>query len=316
MRSRDPKELVTLASGGDRAALARLISVVERGGEPAREVARLTWPQGGKGYSVGITGAPGAGKSTLTDKLITAARARGDEIGVVAIDPSSPRTGGAFLGDRARMQEHALDQGVYIRSMGTRGDLGGLSVAVPDVVRAVDAAGFPWILIETVGVGQVEVDIAETADTTVVVVNPGYGDAIQASKAGLLEVADVFVINKSDRPGAEQTRRDIMEHTLARDDMAEGDWLPPVVMTVASDGTGVEDLWQAIRDHRAHLEVTGELEERRRQRITDEVRHLVAKTLEQQAYALMGGDTVAALLESVVNRTVDPHTAAEEIIGS
>src|SRR3954471_13124391 len=209
MRRRDPEELVAAATAGDRAAIARLISLVERGGDDARAVGRLVYPLAGNAYTVGITGAPGAGKSTLTDRLLGVLRATGEKVGVLAVDPTSPFSGGALLGDRVRMQDHALDDGVFIRSMATRGHLGGLSLATPEAIRVLDASGVPWVLVETVGVGQVEVEIAGAADTTVVVLNPGAGDAIQANKAALLEVADIFVINKADRPGVKELERDL-----------------------------------------------------------------------------------------------------------
>src|SRR5919205_1677812 len=205
----DPAALVDGALAGERAAVARLITLVESGGDLAHDVISRLFPHTGAAYTVGITGAPGAGKSTLTDKLIARVRKEGAEVGVLAIDPSSPFSGGAILGDRVRMQDHATDPGVFIRSMATRGHLGGLSLATPQAIRVLDAAGKPWVLVETVGVGQVEVDVAGAADTTVVVVNPGWGDAVQANKAGLLEIADVFVINKADRDGANDTKRDL-----------------------------------------------------------------------------------------------------------
>src|SRR6478736_4065359 len=205
----DPATLVDAARRGDRAALARLLSVVERGGEDARAVGRASFPHSGTGYTIGLTGAPGAGKSTLTSGLLGRIRADGDRVAVLAVDPSSPFSGGAILGDRVRMDEHALDDGVFIRSMASRGHLGGLALATPEAVRVIDATGIPWIVVETVGVGQVEVDVAGAADTTVVVLNPGWGDAVQANKAGLLEIADLFVINKADRAGADDTERDV-----------------------------------------------------------------------------------------------------------
>ena len=243
---------------GDRVALPRLLSLVERGGDGARAVAGIAYRSPRQAYTVGITGAPGAGKSTLTDQLINRARSRGldgsDQVAVLAIDPSSPFSGGAILGDRVRMQNHALDDKVFIRSMATRGHLGGLAVAVPDAVRVLSAVGVPVVLLETVGVGQQEVAVAAATDTTIVVVNPGWGDAIQANKAGLLEIADLFVINKADRPGARETRRDL---ELMLDLTQLGDWRPPIVDTVASSGDGVDDLWTAITDHRAHLLAVG-----------------------------------------------------------
>ena len=229
--------LFEAAVGGDRAALARLLSLVERGGDEAREVGRLSYPRPGAGYTVGLTGAPGAGKSTLTSATIGHLRALGEEVAVLAIDPSSPFTGGAILGDRVRMQDHATDPGVFIRSMATRGHLGGLSLATPEAVRLLDAVGKRWILVETVGVGQVEVEIAGKADTTVVVVNPGWGDSVQANKAGLMEIADVFVINKADRKGTEETRRDL-EQMLELSDLAHDAWRPPIIPVVATEKTG------------------------------------------------------------------------------
>jgi LAO/AO transport system kinase len=312
VRSRDPQELVAAAVAGDRGAVARLLSLVERGGQGARDAGRLTYPHGGSAYTVGITGAPGAGKSTLTNRLIEVIRSSGSEVGVLAIDPSSPFTGGAILGDRVRMQDHALDDGVFIRSMATRGHLGGLALATPQAVRVLDAAGLPVVLIETVGVGQVEVEIAGAADTTVVVVNPGWGDAVQANKAGLLEVADVFVINKADRPGADATARDLEDAlSLATRERHR----PAIVSTVAQTGEGVADLWSAITEHRSYLESSGELVRRRARRIDDELREIVVRRLEQRADALCSGSDFARLHDDVLERRLDPYAAADEILG-
>ena len=319
-RRRPPSELVEALGAGDRRALAQALSAVEQGGDDAREIGRLAHALGGHAYTVGITGAPGAGKSTLTSALLTEVRGGGEEVAVLAIDPSSPYSGGAILGDRVRMQEHALDDGVFIRSMATRGHLGGLSLATPQAIRVLDAAGTPWVFVETVGVGQVEVEVAGAADTTVVVVNPGWGDAVQANKAGLLEIADVFVINKADRPGAGETRRDLVNML----EMSElGDWTPPIVSTIAAKAgqggertDGVDQLWQAIRDHRAHIEATGELARRRAGRLAEELRTIVARTLEERAYALTGADEVARLRDEISDRSIDPYEAAERIISS
>ena len=305
-----PDELLTQARAGDRAALARLLSLVERGGPDARAVGRLTHPLGGQSYTVGITGAPGAGKSTLTSALVERVRRDDLAVAVLAIDPSSPFSGGAILGDRVRMSDHTGDEGVYIRSMATRGHLGGLSLATLEAVRALDAVGWPWILIETVGVGQVEVEVASAADTTVVVVNPGWGDAVQANKAGLLEIADVFVINKADRPGVDETRRDL-ERML--DLTNRPGWRPPIVATTAPVGDGVDELWDALRAHRQHLESTGELEPRRAARVGDELTRIVAVLLHERALAAAGarvGESAAA----VHARQVDPWTAAEDLL--
>src|SRR6267378_7311950 len=274
------------ARAGDRAALARLLSLIEQGGEPARAVGRLSHPLGGAVYTVGITGAPGSGKSTLTSELIAVMRKRSLDVAVLAIDPSSPFSGGAILGDRVRMQDHATDAGVFIRSMATRGHLGGLSLATPQAVRVLDAVGKAWIVIETVGVGQVEVEIAGHADTTVVVVNPGWGDSVQTAKAGLLEIADVFVVNKADRDGAADTVRDLagmLELSSRRT------WQPPIVRTVATTGEGVDELFEAIVAHRAHLEATGDADARRRARLREELRGLVAAEMLDRASTLSSG---------------------------
>jgi LAO/AO transport system kinase len=258
-----------------------------------------------------MTGAPGAGKSTLTDKLIGAIRAGGEEVGVLAIDPTSPFSGGAILGDRIRMQEHATDPGVFIRSMATRGHLGGLSLAAPQAVRVLDAAGKPWIILETVGVGQVEVEIAGAADTTVVVVNPGWGDGVQAAKAGLLEIADVLVVNKADRAGGDDTVRDLqqmLELAGARD------WEPPIVRTVATTGDGIEELWSAIGAHRAFLEEGDRLGRRRAERIREELRAIVVERLRAGADALCRGERFDEVAAEVAERRIDPYAAATKLL--
>ena len=309
-----PAQLIEALVQGDRRALARALSAVEEGGEDAREIGRLAHKHGGTAYTVGITGAPGAGKSTLTSALIGVVRSGGEEVSVLAIDPSSPYSGGAILGDRVRMQDHALDDGVFIRSMATRGHLGGLSLATPQAIRVLDAAGKPWVLVETVGVGQVEVEVAGAADTTLVVVNPGWGDAVQANKAGLLEIADIFVINKADRPGAGDTRRDL-QNMLEMSDLGHDDWIPPILDTVAAKSEGTEELWAAIAQHRAHLESTGGLAKRREGRLAEELRTIVARTLEARAYEVTGTERVAALRDDIAARRIDPYDAADEIIG-
>ncbi|MCU1498338.1 MAG: putative metallochaperone MeaB [Acidimicrobiales bacterium] len=306
-----PTELVAAARGGDRTAVAKLLSIVERGGSAAHEVGRATYAPAGSAYTVGITGAPGAGKSTLTSAVVAAARRSGDRLAVLAIDPSSPYTGGAILGDRVRMGEHALDDGVFIRSMATRGHLGGLALATPEAVRVLDAAGFDWVLIETVGVGQVEVEVAGAADTTVVVVNPGWGDSVQANKAGLMEIADVFVVNKADRTGAHQTRHDLESMMDLTD---TGRWRPPVVSTVGTTGEGAAELWSAVEDHRRHLEAGGGLRERRRARLRDELDLILEQRLRAKAAALLDGDQRAQVDAAVTAGTLDPWSAADRIL--
>lgn len=313
--ARDPDTLYRAAEQGDRAALGRLLSLVERGGGPARRVGQLTFAAGQADHVVGITGAPGAGKSTLTDRLIAEVRARLDvPVGVLAIDPSSPFSGGAILGDRIRMQGHALDPQVFVRSMATRGHLGGLALAAPEAIRVMAACGRPVVLVETVGVGQVEVEIAGAADTTVVVVNPGWGDAVQAAKAGLLEVADVFAINKADRPGAEETRRDL-ENMLDMN-MAMGDWRPSIVSCVAANGAGVSDLWSAVEDHRRYLDRSGELTTRREKRLLDELHRVLAANIEAQVRRAESGEMWEKVQKSLLDREMDPYEAADSLLSA
>ena len=311
--SADPEALYSAALQGDRAATARLLSLIERGGEPGRVVGRLAYPKSGEGYTVGLTGAPGAGKSTLTSATIGHLRSLDLEVAVLAIDPSSPFTGGAILGDRVRMQDHATDPGVFIRSMATRGHLGGLSLATPEAVRLLDALGRKWILVETVGVGQVEVEVAGKADTTVVVVNPGWGDSVQANKAGLMEIADVFVINKADRKGVEETRRDL-EQMLDLSDLPHDAWRPTIVTTVANTGEGVPELWDAVLEHREHAESSGLLEERRRFRSSEELREIVANRLRERAREICTGDRWDEVTGEVTEQRLDPWSAADEML--
>ena len=312
-RNLSPNELFDAACAGDRAALARVLSLLERGDAVAREVGRLAYKQSGNGYTVGITGAPGAGKSTLTSSLIKLLRQQQLEIAVLAIDPSSPFTGGAILGDRVRMQDHATDPGVFIRSMATRGHLGGLSLSTPEAIRMLDAVGRAWILVETVGVGQVEVEIAGKADTTVVVLNPGWGDSVQANKAGLMEIADIFVINKADRKGVEETRRDI-EQMLELSDLPHEAWRPPIIATVGNTGEGVPALWDAVLEHRQAIETTGELKSRRDFRLREELREIVARRLEQRAREICTGEVWDGLQTQVLDKTLDPWSAADQML--
>ncbi|MBM45612.1 MAG: methylmalonyl Co-A mutase-associated GTPase MeaB [Acidimicrobiaceae bacterium] len=309
--SRDPVALLEAAREGQRLALARLMSLVERGGDEARALGAQTYSQVGGAYTVGMTGAPGSGKSSLTAALGSVVRSEDERLAILAIDPSSPFTGGAILGDRVRMQDHVMDDGIYIRSMATRGHLGGLSLATPQAIRVLDALGWPWVLVETVGVGQVEVDIAGAADTTIVVVNPGWGDAVQANKAGLMEVADIFVINKADRKGADETRRDIQQMLELS---SLGDWEPPILMTVATDQIGVEELWKEVGAHRQYLEECGELEVRRNRRVDAELSEIVNRSLEKRVVATMDRPETAELKEKLMRGEIDPYAAAAELI--
>ena len=304
-------ELVERALAGDRVATAKLLSRVEQGGAGAREVVSRLHPHTGNAWSVGITGAPGAGKSTLTDALVACMRADGLEIGVLAVDPSSPFSGGAILGDRVRMQRHSTDPGVFIRSMASRGHLGGLAVATPQSIRVLDAVGKSWVVVETVGVGQVEVEIASQADTTLVVVNPGWGDEVQAAKAGLLEIADIFVVNKADRAGVDATVSDL---AAMLDLSGGGGWKPPIVRTVATTGEGVDELWAEIGRHRASLEQNGAIAQRRRERLAAELRALVVEQLLARSGDVASGARFDALVADVASRTTDPYSAVDELL--
>jgi LAO/AO transport system kinase len=305
--------LVERLRGGDGRAVARLISLVEDGArEQLREVAEALNPGSGRAEVIGLTGAPGVGKSTLCDALVAAYRQAGRAVGVLAVDPSSPFTGGALLGDRVRMQRHALDEGVYIRSMATRGRLGGLAWATPQAVRVLDAAGCEVILVETVGVGQAEVEVAGLADTTLVVLAPGFGDAVQVAKAGILEVADLFVVNKADRDGAGDVARDLRQMLHLG---AARPWSVPVLSTVAERGEGIGELVEQIASHRAHLEAGGELERRRRARAAREVEEIALAGLRAELGELGSGEALDSLAEQVAAGKLGPYTAADQLLG-
>ncbi|GAA4529799.1 methylmalonyl Co-A mutase-associated GTPase MeaB [Amycolatopsis samaneae] len=311
----DLDELVGRARDGQHRAIARLISLVEDANPRVADVARALTPFTGNARVIGLTGPPGVGKSTSTSALLTALRAAGKRVGVLAIDPSSPFTGGALLGDRIRMTEHATDPGVFIRSMATRGHLGGLSWATPQAVRVLDAAGFDVVLIETVGVGQSEVDVVKLADTTVVLLAPGMGDGIQAAKAGVLEIADVFVVNKADRPGADATVHDLKQMiSLARREIRGPSWRQPIVRTVASTGEGADDLVRALAEHHEWLVTHAELPRRRAARARDEVAAIAMRRLRAELADLRHGDRLAGLADRVVARELDPFAAADALI--
>jgi LAO/AO transport system kinase len=311
----DIDDLVGRAREGQPRAVARLLSLVEDAHPQLRDVVRALTPYTGNAEVIGLTGPPGVGKSTSTSMLLGALRERGKRVGVLAIDPSSPFSGGALLGDRIRMTEHATDPGVFIRSMATRGHLGGLAWATPQSVRVLDAAGFDVVLIETVGVGQSEVDIVQLADTTVVLLAPGMGDGIQAAKAGILEIADVFVVNKADRDGAENTVRDLKNMiSLSRRELRGRSWRQPIVRTVASQGEGAEDVLQALAEHRAWLESEGELTARRQARAKAEVEAIALKRVRAELADLHGGEALELLTKRVADRELDPYSAADELI--
>lgn len=305
-------DLVTRARAGNARAVARLISLVEDASPLLREVAEQLTPHTGHAQIVGITGSPGVGKSTSTSALVTMLRAQCKRVGVLAIDPSSPFSGGALLGDRVRMQEHATDGAVYIRSMASRGHLGGLAWATPQALRVLDAAGCDIVLIETVGVGQSEVDIAGLADTTLVLLAPGMGDSIQAAKAGILEIGDVYVINKADRDGADQVLRDL--RSVLNLGAQNGQWRPPIVKTVAHTGEGVEDVVSAIARHRSALEESGELEARRARRARDEVEAIALTALRQRFGDILGHGDLDTLAAAVAAGRLDPYSAADRLL--
>ncbi|HEU5355618.1 MAG TPA: methylmalonyl Co-A mutase-associated GTPase MeaB [Actinocrinis sp.] len=312
----DVPALVDRARKGDPRAVARLISMVEDGSPALRELMATLAPHTGNAYVIGLTGAPGVGKSTSTSALVTEYRARGKRIGVLAVDPSSPFSGGALLGDRVRMQEHATDPEVYIRSMASRGHLGGLSATTPQALRVLDAAGCEVILVETVGVGQSEVEVASAADTSVVLLAPGMGDGIQAAKAGILEIGDVFVVNKADRDGADATAREL-NHMLALGERREaGDWRPPIVKTVAARSEGVGEVVEALEKHRAWLAETGKLAVRRRARAAAEIEAIAFAVLRSRFGSLHGDSRIAALADQVVDGSLDPFAAADQLLES
>jgi LAO/AO transport system kinase len=312
--------LVEQASGGDPAhrarAVARLISLVEDASPALREVMALLAPLAAHARVIGLTGSPGVGKSTSTSALVAAYRRRGMTVGVLAVDPSSPFSGGALLGDRVRMQEHATDDGVFIRSMASRGHLGGLSWATPQALRVLAAAGCDVVLIETVGVGQAEVEVASLADTTIVLLAPGMGDGIQAAKAGILEVADLFVVNKADRDGADTVARDLRYMLSLGDRRTDDGWRVPILKTVAARGEGADEVVDAIEQHGAWLAGNGQLEARRRKRASDEVEAIALTALRSRIGDLSGSDALAALAGKVVAGDLDPYAAADELVAS
>jgi len=291
-------------------SIAKAISAVENGAVEATELLKALFPHAGKAYNVGITGAPGTGKSTLVDRLAQEYRDRGMRIGIIAVDPTSPFSGGAILGDRIRMQARSTDPGIFIRSMATRGRLGGLSSATDDVALILDAAGYDRILIETVGVGQDEVDIIRTADATVVVLVPGLGDEVQAIKAGVMEIADIFVMNKSDREGAARLEQDL--HSLLSSTQRADGWQVPVVKTIAIDGTGTRELVDGIESFRTHLAESES--ERRLERETHKLMALLLRRLGERMEEFLSAESIRGLAMEIVEKRRDPYSITDEIL--
>ncbi|MEU9037556.1 methylmalonyl Co-A mutase-associated GTPase MeaB [Streptomyces sp. NPDC048352] len=316
MATVDVPTLVAQAREGRPRAVARLISLVEGASPHLREVMAALAPLTGGAYVVGLTGSPGVGKSTSTSALVSAYRSAGKRVGVLAVDPSSPFSGGALLGDRVRMSDHASDPGVYIRSMATRGHLGGLAWAAPQAIRVLDAAGCDVILVETVGVGQSEVEIASQADTSVVLLAPGMGDGIQAAKAGILEIGDVYVVNKADRDGADATARELNHMLGLGESRGPGDWRPPIVKTVAARGQGIDELVEALEKHRAWMDERGVLAERRAARAAREVETIAITELRGRLADLRGDAHLSALAARVAAGELDPYAAADALLES
>ena len=301
-------ELIAGAQAGDVRRIARLISKIEDGGVESREVLRALATYSGRAHVIGLTGAPGVGKSTTTSALVTALRSAGHRVAVLAVDPSSPFSGGALLGDRIRMQRHSGDEGVYIRSMASRGHLGGLSATTPQVIRVLDATGFDIVIIETVGVGQSEVEIAATADTSIVLLAPGMGDGIQAAKAGILEIGDIFVVNKADRDGADSTAREIRH--MVELGTWHG-WKPPVLKASAAQGTGIDEVVDEMNAHRAWLAESGEDRVRRHRRVREEITALILGAVRERLAERR--DELEALADAVLAGDLDAYAAAESL---
>ncbi|HCG03431.1 MAG TPA: methylmalonyl Co-A mutase-associated GTPase MeaB [Chloroflexi bacterium] len=309
----EPSLLVASALSGNRRAAGRLISMIEDDAPQVEQIMRAVYPHTGNAYLIGFTGPPGAGKSTLVDELVRVVRTSDQSVGIIAVDPNSPFTGGAILGDRIRMMRHATDPQVFIRSMGARGHLGGLAVAAQNASFLFDAMGMSLVLVETVGVGQSELEIAEMADTTVVVMPPGFGDGVQAIKAGIMEIADIFVVNKADDPMASKAVSDIRD--VLRMDLEHREWTQPIVRTIATSAEGLEDLWMRIQQHRGYLEQSGELRRRRRARIEREIMRIAErKLLERVLQPRTESQEFETMLDLALEHRMDPYAVADHIV--
>ena len=308
-------DLIERMRRGDKRATARLITFVENDEKKAKEIIKKIYGYTGGAYIVGITGPPGAGKSTLLDKLIKEVRKEEKIVGVIAIDPTSPFTGGALLGDRIRMQKHSTDPGVFIRSMATRGSLGGLAKATNDAIKVLDAYGCDVIFVETVGVGQIEVDIVKTADTVVLTTIPGLGDDIQTIKAGLMEIADIFVVNKGDKEEADRTVFELeLMLDLEKEKWKERGWRPPIIKTVALTNRGIPELWKAIKRHKTFLEESGRIKDKRRFRAEEEVKTIISDIITGKVGKHMKREEIYSLIGKIAERELDPYSAAELIM--
>ncbi len=297
---------------GKRRSIARLISMIENDDPAKRELLAQIYSHTGKAYVIGITGAPGSGKSSLVDGLLYQIRKEGLTVGIIAVDPTSPFTGGAILGDRIRMQDHALDPGIFVRSMGTRGSLGGLSRSTREAIHVLDAFGKDIIIVETVGVGQSEVDIVKTADTTLVVLTPAGGDGVQTIKAGIMEIADVFVINKADLPNADRMASEV---NMMLDMNKESQWKPSIVQTVSIKEQNIDKLWEALKEHRSYMENSGRLEEIRRSRVTRELTEQVEYLVKNRIWEEVKGKfDLENLLNMIAKREKDPYSASYELL--
>lgn len=315
VRGVDVDELVAQAREGHPRAVARLISLVEDDSPQLREIMAALTPYSGHAHVVGVTGSPGVGKSTSTSALIAEFRKQGKRVGVLAVDPSSPFSGGALLGDRIRMQDHAADDGVYIRSMASRGHLGGLSWSTPQALRVLDAAGFDIVILETVGVGQSEIEVLGVADTVLVLLAPGMGDGIQAAKAGILEIGDVFVVNKADRDGARATSREL-RHMINLGEHPEGSWKAPIVLTVATKGEGLDKLADETEAHFEWASTSGALDARRQRRARDEIEAIALAQLRKRFGEVGDAELLGELASQVSGAQKDPYAAVDELLAA